>query len=46
MRPAKGEPGAGKELPLLLGGGGSLLDLVAALRRLWAADPVPPERLS
>ena len=43
MRPAKGKPGAGKEVPLMLGGGGSLLDPVAALRRLWAADPVSPE---
>ena len=46
MRPAKGQPGRGKEVPLLLGGGGSLLDPVAALRRLWAADPVPPGELA
>ena len=39
MRPAKGKPDAGKTVPLLLGGGGSLLDPVAAVRRLLAADP-------
>ena len=43
MRPAKGKPGAAKTHPLLLGGGGSLLDPVAALRRLFALDPVAPE---
>ena len=41
MRPAKGPAGQGKWVPLLLGGGGSLLDPVAALKRLEALDPVP-----
>jgi hypothetical protein len=43
MRPAKGAPGQGKTVPLILGGGGSLLDPVRALRRLFAMDPVAPE---
>ena len=43
MRPAKGEPGAAKEVPLLLGGGGTFLDPVKALRRLLEEDPVPEE---
>lgn len=41
MRPAKLKPGRGKDVPLLLSGGGTLLDPVAALERLWAQDPVP-----
>jgi hypothetical protein len=43
MRPAKGKPGQGKSVPLILGGGGSMLDPVRALRRLFAMDPVAPE---
>ena len=40
IRPAKKGPGTPK-VPLLLGGGGTLLDPVRALRRLFADDPVP-----
>ena len=40
IRPAKKGPGTPK-VPLLLGGGGTLLDPVKALRRLFADDPVP-----
>ena len=40
VRPAKKGPGTPK-VPLLLGGGGTLLDPVRALRRLFADDPVP-----
>ena len=43
MRPAKGPAGQGKWVPLLLGGGGSLLDPVKALQRLEALDPVADE---
>jgi hypothetical protein len=43
MRPAKGAAGQAKSVPLILGGGGSLLDPVRALRRLFAADPVATE---
>ena len=44
MRPAKGKPGSAKDVPLVLAAGGTLLDPVAALKRLWAADPVPAEQ--
>ena len=43
MRPAKGKPGARKTVPLIIGGGGKLLDAVAAMRRMIELDPVPPE---
>lgn len=46
MRPAKAAPGMGKWVPLELCGGGTLLDPVAALERLFALDYVPPERLA
>ena len=46
MRQAKLKPGRGKDVPLLLAGGGTLLDPVAALERLWALDPVPPDQLA
>lgn len=46
MRPAKLQPGRGKDVPLLLAGGGTLLDPVAALERLWALDPVPEDQLA
>ena len=42
MRPAK-QRGATKSIPLLLGGGGSLIDPVKALRRMFELDPVPEE---
>jgi len=45
MRPAK-KAGATKTLPLVLGGGGSLLDPVAALKHLYATDPVPEEQMA
>ena len=40
MRPAKGKPGTTKSVPLILAGGGSLLDPVIALERMIALDPV------
>ena len=40
MRPAK-RTGATKTVPLVLGGGGTLLDPVRALRHLLDIDPVP-----
>ena len=43
MRPAK-RTGATKTVPLVLGGGGTLLDPVRALRRLFEIDPVPVEQ--
>ena len=43
MRPAKGKPGQTKSVPLLMGGGGSLLDPVKAVEAMLAADPVPVE---
>ena len=46
MRPAKLKPGRGKDVPLLLAGGGTLLDPVAALERLWTLDPVPEDQLA
>ena len=42
MRPAK-RTGATKTLPLVLGGGGTLLDPVRALKHLFEVDPVPEE---
>ena len=45
MRPAK-KAGATKTLPLVLGGGGSLLDPVVALKHLYATDPVPEELMA
>ena len=38
--------GATKTLPLVLGGGGTLLDPVAALQHLFAVDPVPEEQMA
>ena len=43
MRPAKGKPGARETVPLILGGGGSLVDAVAALQRMVELDPVAEE---
>jgi hypothetical protein len=43
MRPAKGKPGREKEVPIFFTAGGTLLDPVRALKRLWALDPVPKE---
>ena len=40
MRPAK-RTGATKTVPLVLGGGGTLLDPVRALKHLLDVDPVP-----
>jgi hypothetical protein len=40
MKPAKGKPGRGKEVPILFAAGGTLLDPVRALKRLWVLDPV------
>ena len=40
MRPAKGKPGTTKSVPLLLAGGGTLLDPVKAFRRMIELDPV------
>ena len=45
MRPAK-KAGATKTLPLVLGGGGTLLDPVAALKHLFDIDPVPEEQMA
>ena len=45
MRPAK-KAGATKTLPLVLGGGGTLLDPVAALKHLFEIDPVPEEQMA
>ena len=42
MRPAK-QRGATKSVPLLLGGGGSIIDPVRALRMMFEADPVAKE---
>ena len=42
MRKAKGMPGREKETTLLIGGGGSLLDPVAALKRMLRLDPLTP----
>jgi hypothetical protein len=41
MRPAKGAAGQGKWVPLELEGGGTLLDPVAALERMFEIDAVP-----
>ena len=46
MRVAKGKPGATKTVPLILQAGGTLLDPVKALRRLFELDPVPDEALA
>ena len=46
MRPAKGKPGATKSVPLMLAGGGTLLDPVVALERLFAMDPVPESEMA
>ena len=46
IRPAKGRPGRGKEVRLLLGGGGDLIDPVRALKRLWELDPVADELMA
>ena len=44
MRIAKGKPGAGKVThQLILGGGGSMVDAVRALKRMVDADPVEPK---
>ena len=45
FRPAK-RRGQRKVVPLLLGGGGSLLDPVAAYEAMVAADPVPARELA
>jgi hypothetical protein len=40
MRPAKGEAGQTKTVPLVLGGGGRYLDPVAAIQRMIELDPI------
>ena len=42
IRVAKRKPGREKETTLLLGGGGTLLDPVAALKRMLRLDPLTP----
>ena len=44
IRVAKGKPGAGKVTPLILGGGGTMLDAVKALKAMVAIDPVEPQQ--
>jgi hypothetical protein len=43
MRPAKRRTGEGKTVPLLLASGGSILDPVLEMQRLFETDPVPRE---
>ena len=43
IRPAKKSPGQTKSVPVLLAGGGSLLDPVRLMREMLEADPVPQE---
>ena len=43
MRPAKKHPGQRKSVPLLIAAGGSLLDPVRLMRRMFELDPVAPE---
>ena len=40
MRPAKKGPGQGKDVPLLIAEGGTLLDPVKLMRRMLKSDPV------
>ena len=41
MRPAKRRTGEGKTVPLMLASGGTLVDPVKELKKLFEADPVP-----